>query len=43
MDNAITGTHAFSHITTDDFKAMGFKFGEIIDLKEAIVLWGYEK
>ena len=22
MDNAITGTHAFSHITTDDLKAM---------------------
>jgi hypothetical protein len=42
-DNAITGTHAFSHITTDDLKAMGFKFGEIIDLKEAIMLWGNEK
>lgn len=41
MDNAITGTHAFSHITTDDLKAI--KFGEIIDLKEAIMLWGYEK
>ena len=39
-DKAITGTHAFSHITTDDLKAMGFKFGEIIDLKEAIMLWG---
>jgi hypothetical protein len=43
MDNAITGTHAFFHITTDDLKTMGFKFGEIIDLKEAIMLWGYEK
>ena len=43
VDNAITGTHAFSHITTDDLKAMGFKFGEIIDLKEAIMLWGNEK
>lgn len=42
-ENAITGTHAFSHITTDDLKAMGFKFGEIIDLKEAIMLWGNEK
>ena len=42
-DNAITGSHAFSHITTDDLKAMGFKFGEIIDLKEAIMLWANEK
>ena len=42
-DNAITGSHAFSHITTDDLKAMEFKFGEIIDLKEAIILWANEK
>ena len=42
-DNVITGTHAFSHITTDDLKAMGFKFGEIINLKEAIMLWGNKK
>ena len=39
----ITGSHAFSHITTDDLKAMGFKFGEIIDLKEAIILWANKK
>ena len=43
MDNAITGTHAFSQITTDDLKAMGFKFGQIIDLKEAIMLWSNKK
>jgi hypothetical protein len=38
-DNAITGTHAFSHITDTDLTAMGFKIGEVIDLKEAIRMW----
>jgi hypothetical protein len=38
-DNAITGTHAFSHITDTDLVGMGFKIGEVIDLKEAVRMW----
>jgi hypothetical protein len=38
-DNAITGTHAFSHITDGDLAGMGFKIGEVIDLKEAVRTW----
>lgn len=38
-ENAITSTHAFAHITSTDLTAMGFKIGEIIDLKEAIKAW----
>jgi hypothetical protein len=38
-ENAITGTHAFSHITSADLTTMGFKIGEIIDLKEAVKAW----
>ena len=38
-DNAITGTHAFSHITETDLAGMGFKIGEVIDLKEAVKMW----
>lgn len=38
-DNAITGTHAFSHIMDSDLTGMGFKFGEVIDLKEAVMIW----
>jgi hypothetical protein len=43
VNNAVTGTHAFSHMTTGDLVQMGFKFGEVIDLKEAILLWAQEK
>ena len=38
-DNAITGTHVFSHIMDSDLTGMGFKFGEVIDLKEAVMIW----
>lgn len=38
-NNAITGTHAFSHITDGDLTGMGFKIGEVIDLKEAVRIW----
>jgi hypothetical protein len=38
-ENAITGTHAFSHITDTDLTGMGFKIGEVIDLKEAVKMW----
>jgi len=37
--NAITGTHAFSHIMDTDLTGMGFKIGEVIDLKEAVKIW----
>ena len=39
QENAITGSHAFAHISTTDLQAMGFKLGEVIDLKEAIKEW----
>ena len=39
QENAITGSHAFSHMSTTDLQAMGFKLGEVIDLKEAIKEW----
>lgn len=39
QENAITGTHAFSHISEADLTGMGFKIGEIIDLKEAVKSW----
>jgi len=42
-ENAITGTHAFSHITDADLTQMGFKIGEVIDLKEAIKMWASSK
>ena len=32
-ESAITGTHAFAEINSTDLKEMGFKLGEIIDLK----------
>jgi hypothetical protein len=38
-ESAITGTHAFSEINSMDLKEMGFKLGEIIDLKRAIGSW----
>ena len=42
-NNVITGTHAFSHITDTDLAGMGFKIGEIIDLKEAVKMWASSK
>jgi len=42
-DNAITGTHAFLHIAETDLVGMGFKMGEVIDLKEAIKMWASSK
>jgi hypothetical protein len=38
-ENAITGTHVFSHIADRDLTGMGFKIGEVIDLKEAVRIW----
>ncbi|KAF8799436.1 hypothetical protein BYT27DRAFT_7263956 [Phlegmacium glaucopus] len=42
-NNAITGTHVFSHITKIDLAGMGFKIGEVIDLKEAVEMWELSK
>ena len=42
-DNAITVTHAFSHIAKIDLVGMGFKIGEVIDLKEAVKMWASSK
>ena len=38
-ESALTGTHAFSEINSANLKEMGFKLGEIIDLKQAISSW----
>ena len=42
-EHAISGTHAFSHMDSSDLTGMGFRLGEIIDLKEAITVWATEK
>ena len=42
-ESAITGTHAFSDITKTDLTEMGFKIGEIIDLKRAVKKWASEE
>jgi len=42
-ENTITGTHAFSHIMDTDLTGMGFKIGEVIDLKEAVKTWASSK
>ena len=42
QENAITGTHAFAHMSSTDLQVMGFKLGEVIDLKEAIKAWAQE-
>lgn len=38
-ENAYTGTHAFAHMETTELREMGFKAGEIADLKEAVKEW----
>ncbi|KAM6488822.1 hypothetical protein JOM56_015732 [Amanita muscaria] len=37
--NTFTGTHAFRRLNSSDLRAMNFKPGEIIDLKDAIEEW----
>lgn len=39
QENAITRTHAFAHISSAGLQAMGFKLGEVIDLKEVVKEW----
>jgi len=38
-ENAVTGTQMFSDITKTDLTQMGFKVGEIIELKQAVNKW----
>lgn len=38
-DNAYTATHAFAHMEPAELREMGFKAGEIVDLKEAVKEW----
>jgi len=38
-DNAYTGTQAFAHMEPAELREMGFKPGEIVDLKEAVKAW----
>jgi len=38
-DNAYSSTHAFAHMESGELREMGFKAGEIVDLKEAIKEW----
>ena len=37
--HAYTGTQAFRYIDVQELKELGFKPGEIVDLKEAILEW----
>jgi hypothetical protein len=37
--HAYTGTQAFRYINIQELKDLGFKPGEIVDLKEAILEW----
>jgi hypothetical protein len=39
QERRVSGTHAFAHISVKELKEMGFKIGEIIDVKEAIMNW----
>lgn len=39
QENTITGSHTFAYISTANLQAMGFKLGEVINLKEAIKEW----
>lgn len=39
QDNAITGTHAFAHLSDGKLESMGFLIGEMIDFKEAVKEW----
>jgi hypothetical protein len=38
-ENGYSGTHTFSYIEVGDLKEMGFKGGEIAELKHAVATW----
>ena len=42
-DNAYSGTHAFPYMTGEELLTLGFKPGEIINMKEAITKWATSK
>ena len=42
-NNGYACTHTFKYIETLELKTMGFKLGEIAELKEAICLWAAEQ
>jgi hypothetical protein len=42
-ENAYTGTQAFRYIDVQELKDLGFKPGEIVDLKEAVLEWAVPK
>ena len=43
QEHAISGMHAFSHVSSSDLTGIGFRLGEVIDLKEAIGVWATAK
>ena len=42
-DNGYARTHTFKYIETSELKTMGFKLGEIAELKEAVHMWAAEQ
>ena len=38
-ENTYTATHAFAYMETAELRELGFKAGEIVDLKEAVKEW----
>jgi hypothetical protein len=41
-EHAFTGTQAFRHLYVQELIDLGFKPGEIIDIKEAVLEWGVQ-
>ena len=42
-DNKYSGTQAFAHMEASELRELGFKPGEIVDLKEAVLEWASSK
>jgi hypothetical protein len=42
-ENGYARTHTFKYIEVSDLQAMGFKLGEIAELKEAVRLWALQQ
>ena len=42
-DNKYSGTQAFAHMEASELWEFGFKLGEIVDLKEAVLEWVLSK
>jgi len=41
--NKYSGTQAFTHMESNELRELGFKPGEIVDLKEAVLEWASSK